>query len=135
MRNYLMQSNKSLLDEMFDGFFKPMFYEERLHGVMATDVKKSESGYELEIEMPGFSKSDIDVNFEKGYLTVSAKKQNSNSEGGYISRERASVMRRSFYVGDIDDERISAKYENGVLTIALPKKEQPELKNKKITIE
>ena len=135
MRNYLMQSNKSLLDEMFDDFFKPMFYEERLHGVMATDVKKSESGYELEIEMPGFSKSDIDVNFEKGYLTISAKKELNDSDGKYLSRERVTAVRRSFYVGDVDETAITAKYTNGVLAVNLPKKEQPQITARKIEIE
>lgn len=138
MRNYLVKNNQSLIDEMLDDFFKPMFYEEKLHGVMATDVKKTENGYELEIEMAGFEKKDINIDFEKGYLTISAKKQtenNDNTESKYISRERVSAVRRSFYVGDIDQEKITAKYNNGVLTVNLPKKEAVEEVGKKIAIE
>ena len=138
MRNYLMQSNKSLFDEMFDDFFKPMFYQEKLNGVMATDVKKSNKGYELEIDVPGFNKSDISIDFEKGYLTISAKKQSAQEENGeskYLSRERVSAIRRSFYVGNIDEEKITAKYENGVLIVDLPKKDPVIESAKKITVE
>ena len=105
---------------------------------MATDVKKSNKGYELEIDVPGFNKSDISIDFEKGYLTISAKKQSAQEENGeskYLSRERVSAIRRSFYVGNIDEEKITAKYENGVLIVDLPKKDPVIESAKKITVE
>jgi len=135
MRNYLVKSNASLFDSMFDDFFKPMFYDDSARSYMATDVKKSENGYELEIEIPGFEKKDIAIDFEKGYLTISAKKELNDSDGKYLSRERVTAVRRSFYVGDVDETAITAKYTNGVLAVNLPKKEQPQITARKIEIE
>ena len=77
MKNYLTEKNNNgnyLFDDMFNDFFKPVFYKDNAD-YMATDVKEHEHSYELEIDMPGYDKKDISVDFEKGYLTVSAKKE------------------------------------------------------------
>lgn len=142
MKNYLIQknTNSDLFSNVFDDFFKPVFYGETAD-YMATDVKETPNGYELEIEMSGYEKKDISVDFEKGYLTVSAKKESKSgsadgkSEAKYISRERRSVCRRSYYVGEINDQHITAKYENGVLYVNLPKRVQEHNLCKKITVE
>lgn len=136
MKNYLAEKhNNDLFNEVFGDFFKPVFYGDSAV-YMATDVKEKENSYELEIEMPGYNKEDISVDFEKGYLTVSAKKDEKQEEGKkYISRERHQVCRRSYYVGEIDENGITAKYENGVLSVALPKRVEAQPKTKRISVE
>ncbi|MDY4677115.1 MAG: Hsp20/alpha crystallin family protein [Candidatus Borkfalkiaceae bacterium] len=136
MKNYLVEKhNNDLFNEVFGDFFKPVFYGDSAV-YMATDVKEKENSYELEIEMPGYNKEDISVDFEKGYLTVSAKKDEKQEEGKkYISRERHQVCRRSYYVGEIDENGITAKYENGVLSVDLPKRVEEQPKTKRISVE
>ncbi len=140
MKNYLMNNENKrnneldFFDDAFGGFFKPLFYEEKHHS-MKTDIKETENSYVLDIEVPGFDKKDVNVSLENGYLTVSAQKK--TCEGGendeknkkkenYIRRERSCSVSRSYYVGDVDKEAIKAKYENGVLTVDIPK-EKPAL--------
>ena len=140
MKNYLMNNENKrnneldFFDDAFGGFFKPLFYEEKHHS-MKTDIKETENSYVLDIEVPGFDKKDVNVSLENGYLTISAQKK--TCEGGendeknkkkenYIRRERSCSVSRSYYVGDIDKEAVKAKYENGVLTIDIPK-EKPAL--------
>lgn len=136
MKNYLVEKhNNDLFNEVFGDFFKPVFYGDSAV-YMATDVKEKEKSYELEIEMPGYNKEDISVDFEKGYLTVSAKKDEKQEEGKkYISRERHQVCRRSYYVGEIDENGITAKYENGVLSVDLPKRIEEQPKSRRISVE
>lgn len=138
MKNYLMNNENKrnneldFFDDAFGGFFKPLFYEEKHHS-MKTDIKETENSYVLDIEVPGFDKKDVNVSLENGYLTVSAQKK--TCEGGendeknkkkenYIRRERSCSVSRSYYVGDVDKEAVKAKYENGVLTIDIPKEKQ-----------
>ena len=140
MKNYLMNNENKrnneldFFDDAFGGFFKPLFYEEKHHS-MKTDIKETENSYVLDIEVPGFDKKDVNVSLENGYLTVSAQKK--TCEGGengekdkkkenYIRRERSCSVSRSYYVGDVDKKAVKAKYENGVLTIDIPK-EKPAL--------
>lgn len=140
MKNYPTNYNESkdLFDEVFGGFFKPMFYEDRT-GTMATDIKETENGYEMDVEMAGFKKEDISVDFEKGYLTVSAKSEHKPEEKGevhrFVRQERRFACRRSYYIGEVDESKISAKYSDGVLQVLLPKKEQPKNTSHKIAIE
>lgn len=135
MNNENKRNNElDFFDDAFGGFFKPLFYEEKHHS-MKTDIKETENSYVLDIEVPGFDKKDVNVSLENGYLTVSAQKK--TCEGGetdeknkkkenYIRRERSCSVSRSYYVGDVDKEAVKAKYENGVLTIDIPK-EKPAL--------
>ena len=135
MNNENKRNNElDFFDDAFGGFFKPLFYEEKHHS-MKTDIKETENSYVLDIEVPGFDKKDVNVSLENGYLTVSAQKK--TCEGGendeknkkkenYIRRERSCSVLRSYYVGDVDKEAVKAKYENGVLTIDIPK-EKPAL--------
>ena len=97
---------------------------------MKTDIKTNGDSYTLAIDIPGFSKDEITISMEDGYLTVNAsKKEETNTEEkNYVRHERFSgSYSRSFYVGEISEEKINAKLENGVLTIIIPKEieEQP----------
>ena len=109
---------------------------------MKTDVKETDSGYEVDIDLPGFKKDEINVQLDNGYLSISAAKgldkEEKNKEGKYIRKERyAGAMSRSFYVGDaLTQVDIKAKYESGILRLSIPKKEAKQVEaTKRIAIE
>mgnify|MGYP003820876941 CR=1 FL=1 len=106
--------------------------------LMKTDVKQTDTGYELDIDLPGFKKENVTVQIKDGYLEVDAKTESETEDtgenGSYLRKERFSGQcSRSFYVGDdINEEEIKAKFADGVLKIAVPKKvEQPQIEEKK----
>ena len=135
-------------DNLFDDFFEFPFFDDRaerkLYGhnaknIMKTDIKEHKDGYELEIDLPGFHKDEIQAELKDGYLTISAAKQLNQDEkekesGKYIRRERYSgSCQRSFYVGDeIPQEDIKAEFKHGILKLFVPKKEaKPEVEQRK----
>lgn len=135
-------------DNLFDDFFEFPFFddkaERKLYGhranhLMKTDIKEHKDGYELEIDLPGFHKNEIQAELKDGYLTISAAKQLNQDEkeketGKYIRRERYSgSCQRSFYVGDeITQEDIKAEFKHGILRLFVPKKEAvPEVEQRK----
>ena len=141
---------ENLFDDFFmDPFNDPFFNSSRnaLYGkhsknMMKTDVRETDGSYELDIDLPGFKKDEISAEIRDGYLTVSAAKgldkDQSDKEGRYIRRERyAGQCSRSFYVGEgVTEQDISAKFEDGILRLSIPKKEQPQLpETKRIAIE
>lgn len=109
--------------------------------IMKTDVKEKENGYEVEIDLPGFKKEDIKAELKEGYLTISAARNTSSEEkkeGKYIRKERfAGNVSRSFYVGKgITQDDIRAKFENGILTLDIPKVNEKQVEeNRYVTIE
>ena len=133
MKNYLVHRNKDLIDEAFDSFFRP-FYVDSESSYMKTDIKETDKDYVLDVEMPGFDKKDISLKFESGYITISAKKEQGAENSRYIRRERAVSCSRSYYMGDVDEAQIKAKYENGVLVVTVPK-DKPEQTKHAIAIE
>ncbi len=101
--------------------------------LMKTDVRETKTGYEVDVDLPGFKKDEIKIELENGYLTISAQKgidkeEKNKEDGHYIRKERYSgAMQRSFYVGDaLKQEDISAKFEDGILKLSIPKKEAQE---------
>ena len=135
-------------DNLFDDFFEFPFFDDRaerkLYGhnaknIMKTDIKEHKDGYELEIDLPGFHKDEIQAELKDGYLNISAAKQLNQDEkekesGKYIRRERYSgSCQRSFYVGDeITQEDIKAEFKHGILKLFVPKKEaKPEVEQRK----
>ena len=135
-------------ENLFDDFFGfPDFREFRnidrkLYGhnaarEMKTDVHEHEDHYEMHIDLPGFKKDEITLTLENGYLTVAATKGldvDREKKGRVIRQERyAGAMQRSFYVGDaLSEEDIGAKYEHGVLSLTIPRKEARKLPEKKV---
>lgn len=110
--------------------------------MMKTDIRESEGGYDVLVDLPGFSKDEISVKLENGYLTIAASRgsdqEENDKDGKFIRRERyAGTVSRSFYVGDaLTQEDVRAKYENGILKLTVPKKEvEKEEKNPYIAIE
>ncbi|MBS6734089.1 MAG: Hsp20/alpha crystallin family protein [Clostridiales bacterium] len=128
-------------DDDFFGRKNPL-YGKHAKNMMKTDVRETDNGYELDIDLPGFKKDEISAQLKDGYLTISAAKDLDKDEkekdGKYIRRERyAGTMSRSFYVGEgVEQDDIHAKYENGILKLSIPKKDAKEVEQKKyISIE
>ena len=128
------------MDFPFDRDFwgrKNPLYGKNANRVMKTDIREHDTGYELDVDLPGFKKDEINVEFENGYLTISAAKgldkDEQDKKGKYIRRERyAGAMQRSFYVGDeVTQEDIKAKFEDGILRLSIPKKDAQAVETKK----
>ena len=145
-------------EDLFDNFMKdfPFFddntesnVEKKLYGrrgknLMKTDIKETEGGYELEMDLPGFTKDEIKVSLENGYMTISAAKgldkdEQDKKSGRYIRKERyAGSCERSFYVGEaVKQEDVKGEFKHGILKLFVPKKapEKAVEQNKYIAIE
>ena len=121
---------KFYLDDIFDDFLT-----KKKEDVMKCDIYEKDSEYHIEMDVPGFSKENITIETNDGYLTISAVKDNEEKEEdsnkNYIRRERSyGKYERSFYLGDLDQDNIEAEFSNGVLKIKVPKKQVEN--NKKI---
>lgn len=121
---------------------KDPLYGKHAKNMMKTDVKETEKGYEVAVDLPGFKKDEIQLELNDGYLTISAEKgldkEEKDKKDKYIRRERyAGSMSRTFYVGEsVTENDIHAKYENGILTLDVPKEEAKKVPEKRyISIE
>ncbi len=123
-------------DEEFFGKKNPL-YGKHAKNMMKTDVKETEGGYEVTIDLPGFKKDEITAHLEDGYLTINAEKgldkDQEDQEGNYIRRERYyGSCSRSFYVGDaVREDDIRAKFEDGLLKLSIPKKDAAAIESRK----
>ena len=132
---------ESLFDDFFDDDFS-MFpaltgrnplYGKHAKNLMKTDVRETENTYELDIDLPGFKKDEISIDLKDGYLSISAAKgldrDQEDKKGKYIRQERyAGACSRSFFVGEgVEPKDVSAKFEDGILKISLPKQVKKEL--------
>ncbi len=147
MSSYLPTIFGENLMDVFDGFDRNFFrnfgnmdralYGKHAQNMMKTDVKETDEGYEVDIDLPGFKKDEIQLELNNGYLTISTQKalekDEKNKKGRMLRQERyAGMMQRSFYVGEhITEEDVKASYESGVLHLVLPKKDAPKLPEKK----
>ena len=110
-------------------------YGKNARNLMKTDVHENDTDYEMDVDLPGFKKDQINVKLEDGYMTISATKDHDTEKkdrhGKIIRQERYSgMMSRSFYVGDeITTDEIHGKYEGGVLTLSVPKKEAAQVEH------
>ena len=127
---------ENLFDDFMNDFSFPTFpnvdkelYGKHAKNLMKTDVKETENAYEIDIDLPGFKKDEIQIELKDGYLTVSAEKgldkDEEDKKGKYIRKERyAGSCQRSFYVGDnLTQEDIKGEFKHGILTLNVPKKE------------
>ena len=132
----------SFLEDWMDDFSWPRFdqVDHKLYGkhanrVMLTDIREHEDHYEVEIDLPGFKKEDINVELNGGYLKISVSKgldeSQKTKEGHIVRQERyQGTMSRSFFVGnEIKNEDIKAKFEDGVLSLNILKKDKKEIIN------
>lgn len=147
MSSYLPTIFGENLMDVFDDFDRNFFrnfgnmdralYGKHAQNMMKTDVKETDEGYEVDIDLPGFKKDEIQLELNNGYLTISTQKalekDEKNKKGRMLRQERyAGMMQRSFYVGEhITEEDVKASYESGVLHLVLPKKDAPKMPEKK----
>ena len=130
----------SFFNDPFDSLFDDMFHTGFSGGTpnaMSTDIEDLGDSYRMEMELPGYEKEDLKADLKNGYLTIAADHNASNDEkdenGNYVRRERfTGHCQRSFYVGEnVTKEDIKASFENGVLTLLIPKKEAPAVEEQK----
>ena len=121
---------------------KNPLYGKHAKNLMKTDVRETKDSYEVDVDLPGFKKDEIQLELNDGYLTISAEKgldkEEKDKKDKYIRRERyAGSMSRTFYVGEsVTENDIHAKYENGILTLDVPKEEAKKVLEKRyISIE
>ena len=129
-------------ENMFDDFMRDFTFfddselrkmEKKLYGhhgknMMKTDIKETDTGYELEMDLPGFAKEEVHASLDNGYLTISAAKglnedEKKKESGRYIRRERyMGACQRTFYVGEnITEEDIKAEFKHGILKLSVPR--------------
>ena len=139
-------------ENLFDDFFSDPFgmmipqgrdplYGKHAKNLMKTDVRETDDSYELDVDLPGFTKDEVSVELKNGYLTIQAAKgldkDQSDKKGKYIRQERyAGTCSRTFYVGEeVQPEDVTAKFENGILQLSVPKAARKQLpKNTSVTI-
>ena len=123
----------SIFNDTFENFFTP--YYEKLD-FMKTDITEKKDSFVVEVELPGYDKKNISVEYLDKYLTIKAERKVSVSDDEKIIRkERSLNCARSYYVGDIDENELKAKYENGVLYVTIPKAQAKKSSKLPINIE
>ncbi|MFO8069350.1 MAG: Hsp20/alpha crystallin family protein [Alkalibacterium sp.] len=128
------------------GDLRKLFFNDIFDGALGdvesfkTDIIEDEKEYTVEAELPGMSKEDIELDYNDNILSISAKHESEtdehDEERNYVRRERSSrSYSRQFLIRDIDEDDISARFDNGILEVKLPKKESDQPATKKIDIE
>lgn len=116
----------------FDNFLDD-FEDNKFKKMMKCDIYEKDGNYCIEMDLPGYDKKDIDINFDNKYLTITASKEEEekDEEKNYIRRERSyGSYKRQFFLGDINEEEIKAEFNNGILKVVVPKKEVVDTKKK-----
>ena len=128
--NRTLRSLQREVDSLFDRFFDRATDEDSTSAVWApqTDLMETDDAFQLRLDVPGMSKDDIEINLQNGTLTVSGERTSERTEEGeeYVRVERAfGNFHRTFSLPDaVDEDSIKAIYENGVLSIHVPKTEE-----------
>ncbi len=140
----VQKRNDSLLnffdmDRVFDNFFNDSVFPSHFSnsGHMKVDISENEKEYILEAELPGVKKDEInlEVNDDRLTIAVSRDEKTEEKKDNYLRRERrTSSMIRSFSLENVASDKITAKHDNGILTLVLPKKEEVTVKGRKIDI-
>ncbi|MGM0446243.1 MAG: Hsp20/alpha crystallin family protein [Bacillota bacterium] len=133
--NQMTERSEDPFDALWNSFLNNV--RDRSEIGFRTDVKEKDDKYIIDAELPGMNKDDIKVEMEDNYLTISANNESYEEEEneGYIRRERRKGSYcRSFYVENIKEDEVEAEYNNGILEITLPKKEETVSKKKTIDI-
>ena len=125
MNNNELTNNKkyrSFRDEFWDNFFSPAEQHSHNGRMLSTDIEEKEDSYVVNVDVPGAKKEDINVDLENGYLTIGVQEKEEKEDKKYLHHERFfGSYSRTFYLGEVDKENVSASLDNGVFTIVLPK--------------
>lgn len=128
-RDYFDMTPSELFRDFGRQFFSNFPYEQGIK----TDIREKDDRYELKAELPGFSKDQIDISYENGTLIIFGENNQVNEEkddeGKVIQKERSySNVKRMYSLNNIDEDNIKAKFENGILSVDLPKTENNQRK-------
>lgn len=138
-RRHMLNRGDDDFGQLFRNFFNNDFTQElsNIYGSFKVDLKETEDSYLVEADLPGMNKDAINIDYESNYLTVSAKRDDTieDKRENYVRRERHyGEFKRSFYIDNVDEEKIDASFKDGVLKITLPKLTKGNDKKKKIDI-
>ena len=116
------------------------FFGDRKSGSFNTDIRETETEYVLEADLPGFNKEDIQIDLSEDTLTISAERhsqhEDKDKKGSYIRCERSyGTYGRSFSLEGVDTDAVKASFSNGVLTLHLPKRQEPKVVGRRLEIE
>ncbi|MCR1949940.1 Hsp20/alpha crystallin family protein [Clostridium sp. DSM 100503] len=130
-KNNYVQRKGDDFENMVNNFFNDDFFNSfsiapfgLVKNNFSVDLKETDNEYIIEADLPGVDKKDIDINYSDGYLTISAKRNSfvEDKKDNYVRQERSyGEFKRSFYVDNIEDDKIDANFDNGVLKINLHK--------------
>lgn len=145
MANDLQNRQNDFFGDWFDGGFFPGLNKAfdsltPQSGSMKTDVAETDKEYKVKIDLPGFEKKDIHLNYANGILAVTGNRSTfsdvSDDEGNMIHSERSyGQVSRQYRLPSVDRDKISAKYEKGVLSLVLPKISESDHSDSHIEIE
>lgn len=129
--------NNEGLDSLFSNFFDNDLMSS-MNNKFSVDVVEKDKAYEVNAELPGVKKEDIKLDFKNNYLVIGAKREDEDNEkdASYIRKECSyGEFSRTFYFDDVQQDKISAKYEDGILKVILPKEVKKEDKGRQIKIQ
>lgn len=127
-KNHPMEKREDFFNQVFDNFFREDFFAPlaKIGNDFRVDLKEVEDSYLIEADLPGVKKEDIALQYANNYLTITAKRHFNQEmkEDNYLRRERRyGEFQRSFYIGNVQEDKVDAEFKDGVLTITLPKKD------------
>ena len=136
-RNPHYSVNQGLVDDLFNNLFKNDYHENYVKNCgcqPATNVLETEKDFQIELLLPGFPKEDVQMNYHKNVLTIKVDKKEEEKENKEEKKEEFKYAHREFgsfnfekqfkVPNSVDAENINAKFDNGILRITLPKKEE-----------
>lgn len=127
---------RSVFDDFFNDSFMPAYFNNV--NPMKADIKETDKEYIIDAELPGIKKEDIKLELRDDTLTIAVEhdEQVNEEKENYIRRERRfGSFARSFYMENVNNEGVTAKYNDGILTVTIPKAEQGKEKNRRINIQ
>ena len=138
-KNNLTQRKGDDFENMVNSFFNDDFFSSLgvLKNNFSVDLKEDDNDYIIEADLPGVDKKDIEISYKNGYLNISAKRDSHEEEkkDNYVRKERSyGEYKRSFYIDNVEEDKINADFNNGVLKVCLPKLNKETSEAKKIEI-
>ena len=138
-KNNSLQRKGDDFENMVNSFFNDDFFSSLgvLKNNFSVDLKEDDNDYIIEADLPGVDKKDIEISYKNGYLNIAAKRNNHVEEkkDNYVRQERSyGEFKRSFYIDNVEEEKINANFDNGVLKVTLPKLNKETNETRKIEI-